>query len=125
MLNLSTTNLHELSDAPDSQSGWRAIINNLKQRIMNELKVTLACGISVDFTGKLDGPIQFVGTLGEMLEQWQSDKDYIREAAFEEIWNRAIEYAHKALAGYIMRARMADEAVKLLIVKLVDELAEE
>ena len=97
----------------------------LKQRIMNELKVTLACGISVDFTGKLDEPIQFVGTLEEMLEQWQSDKDYIREAAFEEIWNRAIEYAHKALAGYIMRARMADEAVKLLIVKLVDELAEE
>ena len=92
---------------------------------MNELKVTLACGISVDFTGKLDEPIQFVGTLEEMLEQWQSDKDYIREAAFEEIWNRAIEYVHKALAGYIMRARMADEAVKLLIVKLVDELAEE
>lgn len=92
---------------------------------MNELKVTLACGISVDFTGKLDEPIQFVGTLEEMLEQWQSDKDYIREAAFEEIWNRAIEYAHKTLAGYIMRARMADEAVKLLIVKLVDELAEE
>ena len=125
MLNLSTTNLHELSDAPDSQSGWRTIINNLNQRIINELKVTLACGISVDFTGKLDEPIQFVGTLEEMLEQWQSDKDYIREAAFEEIWNRAIEYAHKALAGYIMRARMADEAVKLLIVKLVDELAEE
>ena len=36
---------------------------------MNELKVTLACGISVDFTGKLDEPIQFVGTLEEMLEQ--------------------------------------------------------
>lgn len=125
MLNLSTTNLHELSDAPDSQSGWRTNYKQLKQRIMNELKVTLACGISVDFTGKLDEPIQFVGTLEEMLEQWQSDKDYIREAAFEEIWNRAIEYAHKALAGYIMRARMADEAVKLLIVKLVDELAEE
>ena len=92
---------------------------------MNELKVTLACGISVDFTGKLDEPIQFVGTLEEMLEQWQSDKDYIREAAFEEIQKRAIEYAHKALAGYNMRARMANEAVKLLIVKLVNKIAEE
>ena len=34
MLNLSTTNLHELSDAPDSQSGWRAIINNLNYNDM-------------------------------------------------------------------------------------------
>ena len=85
---------------------------------MSDLKVTLECGIEVDFTGKLDEPIQFVGTLEEMLEQWQNDKDYIRDAAFEEIWNRAIEYAHKALSGYIMRARMADEAVKLLLKKL-------
>ena len=85
---------------------------------MNDLKVTLECGIEVDFTGKLDDPIQFVGTLEEMLEQWQNDKDYIRDAAFEEIWNRAIEYAHEALAGYNLRAIMADEAVKLLMKKL-------
>ena len=90
---------------------------------MNDLKVTLECGIEVDFTGKLDEPIQFVGTLEEMLEQWQNDKDYIRDAAFEEIWNRAIEYAHKALSGYIMRARMADEAVKLLMQKIKEELS--
>lgn len=92
---------------------------------MNDLKVTLKCGIEVDFTGKLDEPVQFVGTLEEMLIRWQSDKDYVRDAAFEEIWNRAIEYAHKALSRFYMRARMADEAVKLLIVKLVDKLAEE
>lgn len=92
---------------------------------MNDLKVTLECGIEVDFTGKLDEPIQFVGTLEEMLVQWQSDKDYIRETAFEEIQKRAIEYAHKSLSRFYMRARMADEAVKLLIVKLVDKLAEE
>ena len=37
---------------------------------MNELKVTLACGIEVDFTGKLDEPCyQYVGTLEELLKQ--------------------------------------------------------
>ena len=76
-------------------------------------------------TTKLDEPIQFVGTFERLLVCWQSTNEDVREAAFEEIQKRAIEYAHKALAGYNMRATMADEAVKLLIVKLVDKLAEE
>ena len=92
---------------------------------MDDLKVTLKCGCEVDFTTKLDEPIQFVGTFERLLVCWQSTNEDVREAAFEEIQKRAIEYAHKALAGYNMRARMADEAVKLLIVKLVDKLAEE
>ena len=91
----------------------------LKQRIMNELKVTLACGISVDFTGKLDEPCyQYVGTLEELLKQSKSEKEHVRDAASEEIEKRAIEYAHKALSRFYMRARMADEAVKLLMKKL-------
>ena len=92
---------------------------------MDDLKVTLKCGCEVDFTTKLDEPIQFVGTFERLLVCWQSTNEDVREAAFEEIQKRAIEYAHKALAGYNMRARMADEAVKLLIVKLVDKIAEE
>lgn len=92
---------------------------------MNDLKVTLECGIEVDFTGKLDEPIQFNGTFKKLLEYWQSKNEDVRESAFTEIEKRVIEYAHKALAGYNMRAIMADEAVKLLIVKLVDKLAEE
>lgn len=85
---------------------------------MRDLKVKLECGIEVDFTGKLDEPVQFIGTLEEMLMQWQSDKDYVRDSASEEIEKRAIEYAHKALSRFYMRARMADEAVKLLMLKL-------
>lgn len=92
---------------------------------MNDLKVTLECGIEVDFTGKLDEPIQFNGTFNKLLEYWQSKNEDVRESAFTEIEKRVIEYAHKALAGYNMRAIIADEAVKLLIVKLVDKLAEE
>ena len=86
---------------------------------MNELKVTLACGISVDFTGKLDEPFNFIGTFADMLNKHQASKNYeIRNSAIIEIENRAINHAHKALAGYNMRAIMADEAVKLLMKKL-------
>ena len=87
---------------------------------MNELKVTLNCGISVDFTGKLDEPFHFIGTFADMLSKHKTSKNYeIRNGAKIEIENRAIKYAHKALAGYNMRAIMADEAVKLLMNKLV------
>ena len=86
---------------------------------MNELKVILACGISVDFTGKLDEPFNFIGTFADMLNKHQTSKNYeIRNSAIIEIENRAIKHAHKALSGYNTRARMADEAVKLLMKKL-------
>ena len=86
---------------------------------MKELKVTLACGISVDFTGKLDAPFNFIGTFSDMLNKHKTSKNYeIRNSAIIEIENRAIKYAHEALAGYNLRAMMADKAVKLLIKKL-------
>ena len=86
---------------------------------MNELKVTLACGISVDFTGKLDEPFNFIGTFADMLNECKQSNNWeIQQSAKIEIENRAIKYAHKALSGYNMRARMADEAVKLLLKKL-------
>ena len=86
---------------------------------MNELKVTLACGISIDFKGKLDEPFNFIGTFANMLNKHKTSKNSeIRNSAIIEIENRAIKYAHEALAGYNLRAMMADEAVKLLIKKL-------
>ena len=86
---------------------------------MNELKVTLACGIPVDFTGKLDTPFNYIGSFADMLKRYKASKNPdIRNIAIIEIENRAINYAHKALAGYNMRAIMADEAVKLLMKKL-------
>ena len=87
---------------------------------MEELKVTLACGISVDFTGKLDEPFNFIGTFADMLNKHKTSKNYeIRNSAIIEIECRAINYAHKALAGYNKRAMLADEAVKMLINKLI------
>lgn len=92
---------------------------------MNELKVTLACGISVDFTGKLDEPFNFVGTFADMLSKHKTSKNpEVRNGAIIEIENRAINHAHKALAGYNMRAMMADEAVTLLMKKLSDYVKE-
>lgn len=86
---------------------------------MNDLKVTLKCGIKVDFTGKLDKPFYFIGSYSDMLNKCrQSDNWEIQQSAKIEIENRAMSYAHKALSGYIMRARMADEAVKLLMNKI-------
>lgn len=86
---------------------------------MNELKVTLACGISVDFTGKLDEPYNFTGTLSDMLAKYRTSDNYeIKNGTMIEIELRAIRYAHKVLSGYNMRARMANEAVKLLMKKL-------
>ena len=86
---------------------------------MNELKVTLACGISVDFTGKLDEPFNFIGTYADMLNKHKTSDNYeIKNSAMIEIELRAIKYAHKALSGYIKRVAMADEAVKLLMKKL-------
>ena len=83
---------------------------------MEELKVTLSCGISVDFSGKLDEPFIFNGALSYMIDRARNSKnEYIREGAITEIEHRAIEYAHKALAGYNFRAIMADEAVELLM----------
>ena len=91
---------------------------------MNELKVTLACGISIDFTGKLDEPYQFIGTFADMLNKHKTSKNYeIRNSAIIEIENRAIKHAHKALSGYNMRAIMADEAVKILMQKIKEELS--
>ena len=84
-----------------------------------ELKVTLNCGIKVDFTGKLDEPYNFIGTLSDMLAKYRTSEYYeIKNRAMIEIELRAIRYAHKALSGYIKRVAMADEAVKLLICQL-------
>lgn len=91
---------------------------------MNNQKVTLRCGIVVDFSGKLDEPFNFIGTFADMLNKHKMSKNYeIRNSAIIEIENRAIKYAHKALAGYNMRARMADEAVKRLMQKIKEELS--
>ena len=87
---------------------------------MKELKVTLDCGISVDFTGKLDEPFDYIGTLADILNNYKKSKETeIQDVAITEIKNRAINYAHKALAGYNFRAMLADEAVKLLMNKLI------
>lgn len=91
---------------------------------MSNQKVTLSCGISVDFTGKLDEPFNFIGTYADMLNKHKTSKNYeIRNSAIIEIENRAINHAHKVLSGYNMRARMADEAVKLLMQKIKEELS--
>ena len=87
---------------------------------MKELKVTLDCGISVDFTGKLDEPFDYIGTLADILNNYKKSKETeIQDVAITEIKNRAINYAHKALAGYNFRAMLADEAVKMLMNKLI------
>ena len=87
---------------------------------MKELKVTLDCGISVDFTGKLDEPFDYIGTLADILNNYKTSKETeIQDVAITEIKNRAINYAHKALAGYNFRAMLADEATKMLMNKLI------
>ena len=87
---------------------------------MKELKVTLDCGIPVDFTGKLDEPFDYIGTLADILNNYKTSKETeIQDVAITEIKNRAINYAHKALAGYNFRAMLADEAVKMLMNKLI------
>lgn len=85
-----------------------------------ELKVTLNCGIPVDFTGKLDEPYNFIGTFSDMLAKFRTNENYyeIKNGAMIEIELRAIRYAHKALSGYIKRVAMADEAVRLLMSQL-------
>ena len=84
-----------------------------------ELKVTLNCGIPVDFTGKLDEPYNFIGTFSDMLAKYRTSENYeIQNSAMIEIELRAIRYAHKALSGYIKRVAMANEAVNLLICQL-------
>ena len=89
---------------------------------MSNQKITLSCGIVVDFTGKLDEPFNFIGTFADMLNKHKTSKNYeIRNSAIIEIENRAIKYAHKALAGYNMRAIMADEAVRLLMQNIKEE----
>lgn len=91
---------------------------------MSNQKVTLSCGIAVDFTGKLDEPYHFIGTYADMLNKHKTSKNYeIRNSAIIEIENRAIKYAHKTLAGYNMRAIMANEAVKLLMQNIKEELS--
>ena len=84
-----------------------------------ELEVTLNCGIKVDFTGKLDEPYNFIGTLSDMLTKYRTSENYeIKNSAMIEIELRAIRYAHKALSGYIKRVAMANEAANLLISQL-------
>ena len=90
---------------------------------MNEkndlFNVTLKCGISINFKGGLDKKYNYDGTLSYILMYTFSEKPDVRETAIREIENRAMEFAHKALAGYNQRAMMADEAVKLLMEKLL------
>ena len=91
---------------------------------MSNQKVTLSCGIAVDFTGKLDTPFNYIGSFSDMLKRYKASKNSdIRNIAIIEIENRAIKYAHEALAGYNLRAIMADEAVKLLMQKIKEELS--
>lgn len=92
---------------------------------MNELKVTLSCGISVDFTGHLDEPFDYIGSFADMLRRHKTSKNpEIRNSSIAEIENRAIIYTHKALSGYNKRVIMVDEALKLLMKKLSDYVNE-
>ena len=87
---------------------------------MNDLlNVTLNCGISINFKGGLDEKYNYYGTLSYILMYTYSENSDVRETAIREIENRAMEFAHKALAGYNQRAMMADEAVRLLMEKLL------
>lgn len=91
---------------------------------MNEqndlLNVTLKCGISINFNGGLDEKYNYYGTFSYILMYTFSENSDVRETAIREIENRAMECAHKALAGYNQRAMMADEAVRLLMAKLLE-----
>ena len=87
---------------------------------MNDLlNVTLNCGVSINFKGGLDEKYNYYGTLSYILMYTYSENSDVRETAIREIENRAMEFAHKALAGYKQRAMMADEAVRLLMDKLL------
>ena len=87
---------------------------------MNDLlNVTLNCGITINFKGGLDKKYNYDGTLSYILMYTFSEYSDVRETAIREIENRAMECAHKALSGYNQRAMMADEAVKLLMEKLL------
>ena len=83
------------------------------------MKVTLNCGISIDFTDRLNVPLHFVGTFADIVNKYKnSTNEEIRHSAIIEIENRAINYAHIVFSGYIKRVTMADEAVKLLMKKI-------
>ena len=83
------------------------------------MKVTLNCGISIDFTDRLNEPFYFVGTFDDIVNIYKNSTDEeIRDSAITEIENRAIKYAHKFFADYIKSVAMADEAVKLLMEKI-------
>ena len=90
---------------------------------MNEkndlFNVTLKCGISINFKGGLDKKYNYDGTFSYILMYTFSEYSDVRETAIREIENRAMECAHKALAGLNQRAMMADEAVRLLMEKLL------
>lgn len=87
---------------------------------MNDLfNVTLNCGISINFKGGLDKKYYYDGTFSYILMYTYSENSDVRETAIREIENRAMECAHKALAGLNQRAMMADEAVRLLMEKLL------
>ena len=91
---------------------------------MNEkndlFNVTLNCGITINFKGGLDKKYNYDGTLSYILMYTFSENQDVRETAIREIENRAMECAHKALAGLNQRAMMADEAVRLLMEKLLE-----
>lgn len=90
---------------------------------MNEkndlFNVTLNCGISINFKGGLDEKYNYDGTFSYILRYTFSEYSDVRETAIREIENRAMECAHKALAGLNQRAMMAGEAVRLLMEKLL------
>ena len=42
---------------------------------MKDLKVTLNCGISVDFTGHLDEPFDYIGSFADMISKHKTIKN--------------------------------------------------
>ena len=90
---------------------------------MNEkndlFNVTRKCGITIHFKGGLDKKYNYDGTFSYILMYTFSEYSDVRETAIREIENRAMECAHKALSGLNQRAMMADEAVRLLMEKLL------
>ena len=81
--------------------------------------VTLNCGISINFKEGIDKKYNYDGTFSYILMYTFSEYTDVRETAIREIENRAMECARKALAGFNQRAMMADEAVRLLMEKLL------
>lgn len=74
------------------------------------------CKFDIDFTDSLNDKVQYEESFSELMESVNNEET--KDLAYDELYKRAINYAHERFSGYINRVAMSYMAIDKLFEQL-------